>query len=97
MNGMATTTSGRSSTVETMNFRASDITSTVTIEARDIQSGAPASAVAKSLATSMRLPENVPYGLRNDFTSEFLDDFRPIGDQIEQDTSVTVVPKTHLG
>jgi hypothetical protein len=83
--------------VATMNFMATDITNTMKIEARDIQCGAPVSAVTKSLAASMHLPVNTPWALRSDSTSEFLDDFRPIGDVIAPDSSVTVVPKTHLG
>jgi len=97
MSGTTTATGGASTAVETMDFMATDITNTMQIKARGIQSGAPVSAVAKTLAASMHLPVNVPWAIRDDRTSEFLDDFRPIGDQIEPGSSVTIVPKTHLG
>jgi len=93
-----TMTSGSASgAVETMDFLATDITNTMRVKAQGVQSGTPVSAVAKSLAASMRLPVNVPWAIRDDRTSRFLDDFRPIGDQIEPDSSVTICPKTHLG
>jgi len=55
------------------------------------------SAVTASLAALMQLPENVPWGVRDDITSTFLDDNKPIGDQLQPGSNVTVTPKTHLG
>ena len=80
----------------TLSFEASDVTGTHSVEAKDIQASLPVSAVAKSLAEAMHLPQNVPYGLRDDRTSEFLDDNRSIGDQVKADASLTITPKTHL-
>jgi hypothetical protein len=74
-----------------------DVTGTVSLEKENIQGSLPVSAVASSLASEMQLPENVPWGLRSDQTSEFLDDEKPISEQIESGTRVTVTPKTHLG
>jgi hypothetical protein len=54
-------------------------------------------AVADSIALRMALPSDVAWGLRDDDSSAFLDDSRPIGDQIEPGAHVTVIPKTHLG
>jgi len=81
----------------TLSFLASDVTGTQSVEAQDIQASLPASAVAASLAASMQLPENVPWGLRDDATGGFLEDRRPIGEQIEPGSSLTITPKTHLG
>ena len=80
-----------------VSFSVSDVTGTISLEKENIQGSLPVAAVASSLVTEMQLPENVPWGLRNDQTSEFLDDQKPISEQIESGTSVTVTPKTHLG
>jgi hypothetical protein len=80
-----------------VSFSAHDVTGTILLEKENIQGSIPVSAVASSLASEMQLPENVPWGLRNDETSEFLDDEKAISEQIESGTSVTVTPKTHLG
>ena len=80
----------------TLDFVASDVTGINTVRARDIQPSLPASAVALSLAALMQLPEDVPWGLRNDDTSAFLDDETPIGEQLRPGSAVTLTPKTHL-
>lgn len=80
-----------------VSFCAHDVTGTVSLEKENIQGSLPASAVASSLAAEMQLPENVPWGLRSNETSDFLKDDEPIGEQIESGESVTVTPKTHLG
>jgi hypothetical protein len=80
-----------------MSLLVHDVTGTLSLEKENVQGSLPASAVAASLAAEMQLPENVPWGLRNDETSEFLLDDKPIGEQIETGESVTVTPKTHLG
>ncbi len=82
---------------DVFSFEAADVTGTHRVVADDVQRSLPAGAVAKALASRMSLPENVPWGLRDDATSAFLDDQQPIGDQIRPGTSVTVTPKTHLG
>ncbi len=80
-----------------VSFSVSDVTGTISLDKENIQGSLPVSAVASSLASEMQLPENVPWGLRDDQTSEFLDDQKPINEQIESGASVTVTPKTHLG
>jgi hypothetical protein len=45
----------------------------------------------------MSLPSDVPWALRDDATSAFLDDGVAIGDQIRTHARLTVTPKTHLG
>ncbi len=88
---------GSSKPAATLDIVASDVTGTYTVKARDIQSALPVSAVTTSLAALMQLPENVPWALRDDITSRFLDDERSIGEQLEPGSSVTLTPKTHLG
>jgi len=83
-------------TKETLVFNVTNVTGTreITFEA---ERGLPAETVAHSVASLMALPDNVPWVLRDDSSSAFLDDRTPIGEQIAPGTSVTVTPKTHLG
>lgn len=82
---------------EPLRLNAIDVTGTHSVEAEEVQRTLPAGAVANWLAKKMLLPCDVPWALRDDATSEFLDDDRPIGDQVETNASVTVTPKAHLG
>jgi len=81
----------------TFSFEATDVTGMHRVVASEVQRALPAGAVAKALAVRMSLPENVPWALRDESTSAFLDDDKPIGEQIELGAKVTVTPKTHLG
>ena len=78
-------------------FRASDITGTHVSEVTDVDPGVSVAIAAKSLAARMELPANVPWALRDDRTGNYLDDQRSLGEQIESDAQLTMVPKTHLG
>ena len=78
-------------------FEAADVTGTHLIDARDVQRGTPAGAVAQALAARMDLPQNVPWALRDDRTGKYLEDQRAIGDQIETASRLTLHPKAHLG
>jgi hypothetical protein len=78
-------------------FEAGDVTGTHRVTANDVQGSLPAGAVARALASRMALPDNVPWALRDERTSAYLDDARPIGEQIAPGARVTVTPKTHLG
>jgi hypothetical protein len=82
-----------------LRFEAADVTGTHCVQVDDVECGLPAGAVAQALASRMSLPENVPWGLRDDSNSSLLDDDKPIGDQVDRTTDVklTVTPKTHLG
>lgn len=81
----------------TIEFEARDVTGTHTIVARGVQRDMPAGVVARALASRLALPDNVPWTLRDDATSAFVDDARPIGDQIAPDARVTLTMKAHLG
>ena len=83
--------------LDLLSFEVTDVTGTHTVVASDVQPSLPAGAVANALANRMSLPADVPWALRDDRTSVFLDDSLAIGDQIETDARLTVTPKTHLG
>jgi hypothetical protein len=48
-----------------LDLEAADVTGTQTVVARDVQYTAQAGAVARALAASMRLPQDVPWALRD--------------------------------
>jgi len=81
----------------TMSLEASDVTNTHSVDLTGVQRSLPAGAVARSVASMMGLPTNVPYALRLDSTSEVLRDDEPIGDQVRSGAQLSVIPKTHLG
>jgi hypothetical protein len=58
---------------------------------------APAWSVARALAVRMRLPTDVPWALRSGETGAFLDESRPIVEQIPRHSRLTLTPKAHLG
>ena len=80
-----------------MTLEASDVTGTHQVLVQDVQRSLPAGAVAQALATRMLQPQNVPWTLREESTSAFLDDSRPIGDQVTTNSRLTVTVKAHLG
>ena len=63
----------------------------------EVASGMNVASVADAIAHRMALPSDVPWSLRDDGSSVYLDDGRPIGDQIRPGSHLTIVPKTHLG
>ena len=73
-----------------------DVTGTHSFTVEDLDPGLPAGALARSLVSEMQLPADVPWALRSDTTSVFLDDDVAIGDQVEPDDSLTVTPRSHL-
>ena len=81
----------------TFTFNAVDVTGTRTLEAKDFQRAIPAGLAARTLASQMALPENVPWALRDDATGSYLNPDEEIGMQISPGSTVSVTPKTHLG
>jgi hypothetical protein len=81
---------------EVFSFEAIDVTGMRQLHARDVQRRLPAGAAARSVAEQLSLPDNVPWSFLS-ADGEFLDDQKPIGEQIQPGAMVTVVPKTHLG
>lgn len=56
-----------------------------------------ARSAAESIQARMGLPDDVSWALRDDHSSVYLDDSRPMGDQIAPGAKVTITPRTHLG
>jgi hypothetical protein len=90
---------GNGAGTDVVRFEAADVTGTHRVVVDQVQASLPAGAVAQALAARMALPENVPWGLRDDSSCAYLDDQRPIGEQLRTgaDAKLTVTPKTHLG
>ncbi len=83
--------------VGTVSFEAQNVTETDLVSVSGVPASLPASAVAESLAARMSLPQNEPWALREDSTGAYLDDDKPIGEQIQPGARVTVTPRGHLG
>lgn len=81
---------------EVLVFRAANVTGTQELPI-EIGSRLSVRSVTDSIAHRMALPSDVPWTLRDDGSSSYLDEDRPIGDQIEPGSHVTITPKTHLG
>ena len=56
-----------------------------------------ADAAAATLAARLQLPASTPYALRSSRTAGFLDDARPLGEQVTPGARLTLTPKSHLG
>ena len=80
---------------EVLAFQAANVTGTQEIPI-EIGSGLSVRSVTDSIAHRMALPDDVPWTLRDDGSSSYLDEQRPIGDQIKPGAHVTITPKTHL-
>ena len=79
----------------TLRFRVTNIVQTRSLPV-EVQADLPARDVAKSLASLMALPGNIPWALRADSTA-YLDEDLTIGSQVAPDELLTVTPRTHLG
>ena len=79
-----------------LSFLATNITGTQSVPI-EVDGGLSVRSVTDSIANRMALPDDVSWALRDDESSAYLDDSRPIGSQIEPGTRVTITPKTHLG
>lgn len=90
------TSSPSGSSHDTLRFTATNVTGTVTREL-SVPPGVAVGDVTRSLASSMNLPTDVPYSLRDDKSSEYLLDDRPVGEQLAPEAHVTLTPKAHLG
>ena len=81
---------------ELLMFRAANVTGTQEVPI-EVVPGLSVRSLTDSIAHRMALPGDVPWSLRDDGSSTYLDEDRPIGDQIEPGTHLTITPKTHLG
>ncbi len=80
-------------------FRVRDVMDTMELEVTDIERGTPAAAVAQAMASRMELPGEVAYVLRDERNGSWLQDDRPVDEQIDEATDVTLrlTPKARLG
>ena len=92
-----TTTRGGHGGTSMLTLEAFDVTGNTMAEARHIQPDTPAGDVAQAISAQMQLPQGLPYTLRSDSTGQFLQDDRPIGEQVDTGARVVVTPKAHLG
>lgn len=79
-----------------LSFRASNVTGTRLLDLQ-VDRATPANRVAGEIAEMMKLPDDVSWVLRSDRSAAFLDESRPIGDQLTPGAQVTLAPRTHLG
>jgi hypothetical protein len=91
MTAMATTMAN----AEMLAFQATNVTGTQELPV-EFRRNLSARAVTDSIANRMALPDDVPWTLRDDDSSAYLDEERPIGDQIAPGARLTITPKTHL-
>jgi hypothetical protein len=91
-----TTATLETTDTETFSFTVSDVTAN---RESDVQFDrrTPVKAVTQAIATRLGLPTNTPWALRSDRSSAYLDDAKPLGDQIAPGERVTVTPRAHLG
>jgi hypothetical protein len=89
-------TTDAASALSSVNFLATNITGTQSVPIQ-VDGGLSVRSVTDSIADRMALPDDVSWALRDDESSAYLDDSRPIGGQIKPGTRVTITPKTHLG
>lgn len=79
-----------------LRFAASNVTGTQESEF-EVDPRLSAGSAAESIQARMGLPDDVSWALRDARSSAYLDESRPIGDQIEPGARVTITPRTHLG
>ena len=79
-----------------LSFEVSTVTGTRSFTA-EVEACAPAETVAKALSAQLSLPENTPWTLRKDDSTEYLDESKEIGSQVEPGEHLTLTPKAHLG
>jgi hypothetical protein len=83
--------------IDPLRVFAEDVTGSKLIELEGIDGHRKVSDVAQSLAGELNLPMNSPWALRDEKSARMLDDDLPLGQQIEQDARLTVIPRSHLG
>ena len=83
-------------TSDVMQFHAANVTGTQDLPI-EVGRGLSVRSVTDSIAHRMALPSDVAWSFRDDGSSAYLDEDRPIGDQIEPGAHLTVTPKSHLG
>jgi hypothetical protein len=63
----------------------------------EIDSQITAGSAGAAFAERMGMPSEVSWALRDERSSRLLDDTRPLADQAERGSRLSIVPRTHLG
>jgi hypothetical protein len=91
MSQLNTTTASQ----EILAFQAGNVTGTREIPV-EYGRGLSVKSVTESIAHRMALPDDIAWSLRNDGSSDYLDEKKRIGDAIEPGDHVTITPKAHF-
>ena len=78
-------------------FTLSDVTGTFEREVEGYDPQMSVAAVGRDLTRGIAWAQSTPFALRDDARGEFLDETRPIGEQIAPGAALVLTPKTHLG
>ncbi|HEX6813626.1 MAG TPA: hypothetical protein VF384_18550 [Planctomycetota bacterium] len=78
-------------------FRISDVTGTFSREADSYDPRMSVAAVGADLTRDIAWAKSTPWALRDDSRGEYLDEARPIGEQITPGADLVLTPRTHLG
>ena len=81
---------------DTLTVEVQNVTRTRSVQAT-FQSSLRADAAAAALAVKLSMPADLPYALRSSKTAGFLDDAKPLGQQLTPGERLTLTPKSHLG
>jgi hypothetical protein len=79
-----------------VDIRASDVTGMYQVELEGIDGHRLAGEVARSVAQTLDLPDDLSWTLRDSATARMLDDELALGAQVQSGVEVTVIPKVHL-
>jgi hypothetical protein len=85
------------SVADPLAFVATDVTGLRRLEFNSIDGHRPAGEVAMSIASAMDLPTNVPWSLRDQKRARMLEQETPLGSQIDTESELVVIPRSHLG
>ncbi len=89
--------SGNTTVIDRLVFWARDVTGSQRLEFSGVDGHRLAGDVAESVAQEMELPEDVPYSLRDNTNARMLVDDVALGSQIQSDSDLDVIPRSHLG
>ena len=78
-------------------FTISDVTGTFSRVVDSYDPRMSVAAVGADLTRDVAWAQSTPWALRDDSRGEYLDETRPIGDQVESGAELVLTPRTHLG
>lgn len=81
---------------EYLEVRAMNISGSRQVELR-VQRRLPAGTLARTAARRLSLPGDSIWALRDESSSAYLDDTRPVGEQVRSGARLRLSPRSHLG